>query len=137
MESLRVLIVEDESLIALSVEDALTDAGHIVSGIAASQAEAIEFAAAEPPDCAVVDIRLASGDGRIVARALAAQGVAVLFATGQCHEVKDLSHTGALGCLPKPYSPDVVPAALRAICHHQRGDSSVELPENMFLLDAA
>jgi hypothetical protein len=31
MESLRVLIVEDESLIALSVEDALTDAGHIVS----------------------------------------------------------------------------------------------------------
>lgn len=133
MESLRVLIVEDESLIALSVEDDLTDAGHIVSGIAASEAEAIEFAAAERPDCAVVDIRLAPGDGRLVARALAAQGIA----TGQCHEVKDLSHTGALGCLPKPYSPDVVPAALRAIRHHQRGDRSVELPENMFLLNAA
>jgi DNA-binding response OmpR family regulator len=137
MEHLRVLIVEDETLIALSVESALADAGHIVSGIAATQAEAIELAAAEKPDCAVVDISLRRGDGRVVAKTLAAQGVAVLFATGQCDEVKDLSHTGALGCLPKPYSADDIPMALAAICHHRDGHGPIDLPDHMFLLDAA
>jgi DNA-binding response OmpR family regulator len=137
MEHLRVLIVEDEWLIAASVEAALQDAGHVVTGIAASQAKAIQLAADERPDCAVVDISLGPGDGRVVARALSAQGVAILFATGQCEDIQGLSHTGALGCLPKPYSPGDVPPALLAISRHRRGDSDLDLPGNMFLLDAA
>jgi CheY-like chemotaxis protein len=95
MESLRVLIVEDELLIAMSVETALIDAGHIVEGIAAGQNEAIKLAEDVKADCAVVDITLGPGDGRLVAKALAAQGIAVLFATGQCQEVEGLAHTGA------------------------------------------
>ncbi len=137
MDCLRVLIVEDELLVALELEFALGAAGHVVCGTAASQTEAIHLATATRPDCAVVDISLRPGDGRIVARVLTAQGVAVLLATGQCDDVKSLSRTGALGCLPKPYRADDVPAALIAICRCRRGETPVELPDNMFLLDAA
>ena len=137
MDFLRVLIVEDEAIIASNVESALTEAGHAVCGIAVSQAEAIQLAGATRPDCAVVDISLRPGDGRVVARALAAQGVAVLFATGQCADVRSLSGTGALGCLPKPYSADDVPVALTAIFRRRRGDAQAKLPGKMFFLDAA
>jgi DNA-binding response OmpR family regulator len=134
---LRVLIVEDEILIALDVESALVGAGHYVCGIASSETQAIRMAMDTQPDCAVVDVRLGPGDGRVVARALAGEGVAVLFATGQCAEVESLSATGGLGCLPKPYKPEDVPAAISAVVRRQRGDVPGDLPDDMFLLDAA
>jgi DNA-binding response OmpR family regulator len=137
MARLRVLIVEDEPLTALAVEGALADAGHVVCGVAWSETQAIHMASDSKPDCAVIDVSLGPGDGRAVARALAAEGIAVLFATGQCADVKGLSGTGALGCLPKPYRADDVPAALDAICRRRRGEPRVRLPDNMFFLDAA
>jgi DNA-binding response OmpR family regulator len=137
MDCLRVLIVEDELPISLELEFALGAAGHAVCGIATSQTEAIQLATRVRPDCAVVDISLRPGDGRVVARALTAQGVAVLLATGQCDDVSSLARTGALGCLPKSYRPDDVPAALTAICRSRRGETPFELPDNMVLLSAS
>jgi two-component system, response regulator PdtaR len=137
MECFRVLIVEDDCLIAADVEAALTERGHTVCGVAATQIDAIRLASLRQPDCAIVDIALAPGDGRLVARALAERGVAVLFAAGDCADVDGLSHTGALGCLPKPYSAGSVPAALAAICRRRAGETPADLPANMFLLDAA
>jgi len=135
MERLQVLIVEDELMIAMDVEGALIEAGYDVAGIAASQVEALGLAQSTHPDCAVVDVSLRPGDGRIVARAFAQQGIAVLFATGQCQDVKELADTGALGCLPKPYSADDVPAALQAICERRLGHKPGRLPDSMFLLN--
>jgi DNA-binding response OmpR family regulator len=124
-------------LIALDVESALADAGHLVCGVAWSETQAIQMARENKPDCAVVDITLRPGDGRAVAKVLAAKGVAVLFATGQCADVNGLADTGALGCLPKPYRADDVPAALDAIWRRRAGEPQVELPDDMFFLDAA
>jgi len=132
-----VLIVEDDCLIAFDVQQELTAAGFFVCGVASSQAEALEMAAALWPDLAVVDIGLDPGDGRIVAKRLHDElGAAVLFATGQCSEIERLHGTGAMGCLPKPYSAALVPAALRAVCRMADGDTPAELPDSMVALAA-
>ena len=131
----RVLIVEDDSLIALSVEDALLAAGFEVCGIAASETEALDMAEALEPDFAVVDVNLSPGDGRVVARELSqVHQTAVLFATGQCDEIQALEGAGAVACLPKPYIPDEVPLALRTIADIIGGHPPAKLPNHMIAI---
>ena len=133
-----VLIVEDDVLIALDVQDALIAAGYEVCGIAESQAVALALAEAKRPDLAVVDISLGPGDGRVVARELFTRHhTEVLFATGQCNEVRGLARTGAVACLPKPYEADDVPHALQAVSKIRAGRPAGFLPGHMFALDAA
>ena len=57
-EPARILVVEDDFLIALQAETALADAGFHVIGVAASAEEATELAAAHQPDLVVMDVRL-------------------------------------------------------------------------------
>ena len=138
MASSRVLIVEDDYLIALDVEDALLGAGYEICGIAESESQALAMAAATHPDFAVVDISLSPGDGRIVARKLTRQfAIDVLFASGQCDDVKDLEGSGALACLPKPYDPTDVPLALKAISDLSCGRPTGPLPDHMITLHPA
>lgn len=70
--SLRVLIVEDETLIALHLVSILEDNGHAVIGIATTMASALDIARANPAiDLAVMDVDLAAGpDGVETARRL-------------------------------------------------------------------
>jgi CheY-like chemotaxis protein len=55
----KVLIVEDDHLVAIEAEYALLEAGYEVAGIAATAAEAFALARTEKPDIVVMDIRLA------------------------------------------------------------------------------
>jgi DNA-binding response OmpR family regulator len=114
--SRRVLIVEDEFLIALDRERALQDAGYDVCAIATSESEALAAGETFRPDLAVVDITLNPGDGRVVAAALRRRyATLILFATSQKVDALELQEPGAVGCLPKPYAADAVPQALEAM----------------------
>jgi DNA-binding response OmpR family regulator len=125
-----VLIVEDEPLIALGVEIELEEAGYEICGVAATEAEAHAMGRETHPDMAVVDVRLAPGDGRIVARELADDfGTTVLMATSV--EAATLDGIGALGVLPKPYHASDVPAALIAVRKMAEGRASGPLPDHM------
>jgi DNA-binding NarL/FixJ family response regulator len=55
----KVLIVEDDHLVAIEAESALLDAGFAIAGIAATSEEAVSLARTEKPDIVVMDIRLA------------------------------------------------------------------------------
>lgn len=55
---LRVLIVEDEALIAMELEDIVSDAGHDVVGVGMSCAQAVALAEALRPDVATMDVNL-------------------------------------------------------------------------------
>ena len=55
---LRCVVVEDEAIIAIEIEDMLTDLGVEVIGVAMSAAEAVRMAEAERPDLLTMDIRL-------------------------------------------------------------------------------
>ncbi len=134
----RVLIVEDDVLIALDVEQALVAAGFEICGVAGSEMEALALGALARPELAIVDISLGPGDGRVVARMLSsAYATAVLFATGQSDDIAGMLRAGALACLPKPYVADIVPAALAAVGRMSMGDRAAELPHPMFALKAA
>jgi len=58
---MRILIVEDDALIALSIEDILTEAGHTVVGLAPSKLRASHLARQTHPDLALIDLRLSDG----------------------------------------------------------------------------
>lgn len=61
--SMRVLIVEDEGLVALDMENALAEAGFKVIGIVDTEADAVAAAEHMQPDVILIDITLREGDG--------------------------------------------------------------------------
>jgi CheY-like chemotaxis protein len=79
---LRVLVVEDEALVALLLEDMLAELGHEVIGPVAQLAKALEIARHEELDIAILDVSLNGGNTYSVAEALGARGIPFVFATG-------------------------------------------------------
>ncbi len=112
----RVLIVEDEALVALTLEDVLIEAGYSVCGIADRPEQALEIARALDPDIAVIDVRLADrGDGIALAAQLSAgMPIRILFATGNPAEVRARARAGD-GCLSKPFQAEWLLAALDSV----------------------
>ena len=80
----RVLIVEDEALVAMLLEDMLEDAGHRVAFCASSIAQALDYVAGSPDgfDFAILDVNLGGEPSFPIADALAAKGKRFAFATG-------------------------------------------------------
>lgn len=112
-DRLRVLVVEDEALVALDLEDILTDLSHDVVGTAASVEQALAFVrnADMMPDAAIVDANLGGQSARPVVDALDAQGVNVVVASG--YGATELARLGFENpSINKPYSARDIEAAL-------------------------
>ena len=111
----KILIVEDDLMIADCLEEILHDAGYEVCGIASEVEKAIEIGE-EQPDLAIIDLRLANGRfGTEVGAALGArEKVGILYVSGNTDHPA-LSHVPLEGRIPKPYSPTAVLAALSAL----------------------
>ena len=104
----KVLICEDEPLLAADLAAIVEEAGHTVCGVFHNAREALNRANGLKPDLAIIDLNLADGDtGAAVAQTLQSLGVRVIILSGH-------SNVGAgLGCVPhtfaaKPVSKDVV-----------------------------
>lgn len=82
----RVLVVEDEMLVALLVEDMLIDAGCIIIGPFARVSDALAATKAEAVDLALLDVNVAGEKVFPVAKALEERGVPFLFVTGYGQE---------------------------------------------------
>jgi CheY-like chemotaxis protein len=85
----RILVVEDDALIAMELEERLAELGHIVLGPALSLEAAEALAAKEELDAALLDANLAGKSSVAFGAALAARGVKVAFCTGY-DQIKDL-----------------------------------------------
>jgi len=107
-EPARILVVEDDYLIALQVETALAEAGFHVVGVAASAEEATELAGAHQPDLVVMDIRLSgTRDGIDLAIELYRDyAIRCLFATAHADAQarRRAEPADPLGWLQKPYT---------------------------------
>jgi DNA-binding NarL/FixJ family response regulator len=114
----RILIVEDQMLIAVALEVEVQALGHAVCGIAASADEAIELADLYRPDLVLMDVRInGDRDGVDAATEIHARfAIRSLFLTAQIDEWtrERMSAANALGILPKPYSPEDLRVAIRA-----------------------
>lgn len=108
----RILVVEDEALIAVMVEDMLMELGSHVVGPAGTIEAALELARQETIDAAVLDVNVRGERIDPVAEALIARGVPVLFATGY-GEVRLASGTPTT-VIDKPYTQDKLARGLAA-----------------------
>lgn len=79
---LRILIVEDEMLVAMNIEDMLLDLGHEVAGLASRLDPALSLAREGQFDLAMLDVNLAGQTSFPVAEILVSRGIPFLFATG-------------------------------------------------------
>lgn len=111
LDGFRILVAEDEPLVAMLLEDVLLDAGATIMGPAATVAEGLALAAAERPDVAVLDLNLSGETCLALADALATAGVPFLVATGYGGDVPLPRHAG-VEVLQKPYEPATLIAAL-------------------------
>jgi DNA-binding response OmpR family regulator len=105
----KVLIVEDNFLIAQDLRAVLRGAGYAVCGTAATIAAALQLLLDEKPDGVLLDVGLRDADALPVALALDACGVPFVVITGYDREqlppaLRDRP------CLSKPYSPDTLVA---------------------------
>ena len=127
----RIMIVEDEPLVAFDNEYMLKDAGYEVVATVDSLEDALAVIETETLDLILTDISLSGeGDGTDVARAAGAKRIPVLFVTGNCgEEAKSL----ALGCLAKPYSERILLGALSAIDDHLQGKKVKKVPDQLTL----
>jgi len=113
-EPLKVLIVEDEALLAMELESLVEEAGHRVVGWAISSDEARSIAEDSDADIAFVDIHLADGPtGVDVAEHLKRSGrPMVVFMTANPKRIPD-HFAGAVGVIAKPYTMNGLVSALR------------------------
>jgi CheY-like chemotaxis protein len=124
--TLRILVVEDEMLIALELENLLQEMGHDVVALAAFSAEAVAQGQDLRPDLAFVDIHLADGPtGVDVARRLSALGVTVLFMTANAKRIPE-DCAGAQGVISKPYTERGVRQALAYVMAKEAGPSPAD-----------
>jgi CheY-like chemotaxis protein len=79
---LRILIVEDEMLVAMNIEDMLLDLGHEVAGIASRLEPGLALAREGEFDLALLDVNLAGEQSFPIAAVLRERGLPFLFATG-------------------------------------------------------
>lgn len=104
---MRILIVEDEPILAMLIAETLEEDGYEVVGPAYDEAEALRLAKIFPLDVAFVDINLRGGEEGIeVANFLRLNhGIFSLFITGQVGVARERG-AESIGVLSKPYSLD-------------------------------
>jgi DNA-binding response OmpR family regulator len=131
----RILIVEDEPLVAFDNEHLLGELGYEVVGTVDTLADAVRVLGVEPIDLVLSDIKLSGdGDGMDVARAAGAKQVPVLFVTANCPiEARSLG----IGCLAKPYSGKILRSALEAVDRRLQGEKVRRLPAGLSLYEEA
>lgn len=136
--AMRILVVEDEVLIALELEYLLQDLGYVTVGVAGTSAEAIALGRSTSPDVALVDIHLIDGPtGVDVARALSADArTTVVFMTANSKRIPE-DFAGAFGVIAKPYSERVVASALTYVAERRAGGRPETAPDGLSLAPTA
>ncbi|QKC83113.1 response regulator [Mesorhizobium sp. NZP2077] len=114
IEPLKVLIVEDEALLAMELESLVEEAGHKVVGWATSSSEAKSMVESTDADIAFVDIHLTDGPTGVEVAEYIGQkkNSMVVFMTANPKRIPD-HFAGAIGVIAKPYTMNGLTSALR------------------------
>ena len=110
----RILIVEDEPIVAIALQDMLEDLGYAVVGPALRVAPALTLATDEAIDAAILDVNMGDGDSYCVAELLRSRDIPYVFATGYGREGLEPGHE-AIAVLRKPYHESQVDSELRRL----------------------
>ncbi|TAJ39104.1 MAG: response regulator [Reyranella sp.] len=112
--SVRVLVIEDEAVIALDVAKIVRNAGHQVVGIAPTERAAIDLAKKHLPHLVLADIQLRDGDSGIAAvhEILKAVSAPVIFVTGFPERLLTGHGLEPAFIITKPFNPEMLKTAM-------------------------
>jgi CheY-like chemotaxis protein len=110
----RVLIIEDEPIIALDLENLVSELGHRVVGTAATREEAVAKALAERPGLVLADINLGEGGSGIdaVTEILNSFDIPVIFITAYPEKLLTGERPEPTYLIAKPFLPETVQATV-------------------------
>lgn len=112
--STRVLIIEDEPVIAMDVAGIVESLGHEVIGVAARQAEAVELARKHQPGLVLADVQLQDGDSGIttVLEIMQTMEAPVIFVTGFPERLLTGDRVEPAFIVTKPFDPETLKVAI-------------------------
>lgn len=123
MESLRIVIADDEPIIRLDLRRTLENMGHIVVGEAGDGAQAVELARELKPNICILDIKMPNMDGIDAAKVVSTEGIApvlLLTAYSQRDLVERARDAGVFNYIVKPFKEaDLMPAIEIAVARYE------------------
>jgi len=120
----RVLIIEDEPVIAMDIAGIIEALGHEVVGVASRHAEAVELASRHSPGLVLADVQLQDGDNGIatVQEIMQSLDVPVIFVTGYPERLLTGDRVEPAFIVTKPFDPETLKVAIvQALSFPQRG----------------
>ena len=133
----KILIVEDNLILADFLEDFLIIENYAVCGIAGSVAQAVVLANIHKPDLAVMDFRLANGSFSTEIRPLLKdRSMGILYVSGDILENRLTSDDGD-ACIQKPYGMRDLISALQIVqgIRTKKDISAIRFPKGFHLLE--
>lgn len=129
MRGLRVLVVEDEGMIAMAIADILAQMGHRVCGTATTESDAVAASHRTTPDLIIIDGRLRIGSGITAMRKILSHGyVPHIFISGDSLVAETLDRGAVV--LQKPFSEaDLLGAIVSAMAARELQTTSCGDPE--------
>ena len=115
MSGTRVMIAEDNELIALTLEEQLANLGYDVVGVAHTGAEAVRMCTKLQPDIVLMDMQMPELSGDVAAKEIAKQRptpVVMLTAYSDSDHILPAEDSGALAYLVKPINPEELPPTI-------------------------
>ncbi|WP_042691493.1 response regulator [Azospirillum sp. B506] len=136
MIAARILIVEDDRIVARDIQHQLSRMGHVVVGMSASGEEAVRLACSQQPDLVLMDIRLEGEmDGIEAARRIRdAQRIPIVFLTAYANDevVHRASLTEPFGYLLKPFEEPQMRTVIQMALYKHASDTRLRLSERRY-----
>ena len=111
----RILVAEDEMIVAFDLRETVEEAGFTVAGPYSGMSAAMSACAEAKPDLAILDIKLDDGVVYPLARRLTDEDVPIIFYSGRQDEGDIHARFPNATTLPKPCPPTEMLAAVHAI----------------------
>ena len=105
MQSLRIIIADNESIIRMDLKEMLEEAGHTIVAEASNGAKAVDLVREHQPDLVIMDIKMPEMDGITAAKIISNEKIApvlLLTAFSQKDIVEKAKDSGVLAYLVKP-----------------------------------
>jgi PAS domain S-box-containing protein len=136
MKSPRILVVEDESIVAMDVQDRLAELGYEVIGLADRAEDALYLAATEHPDLVLMDIRLKGKlDGIAAAERIRERwGTPVIYLTAFSEDstLQRAKITEPFGYIIKPFEDREIQAAIEMALYKHQAERSLRESERRY-----
>jgi CheY-like chemotaxis protein len=114
MNGARILVVEDEPLLALELSQTIEDQGGVVAAVR-SRREALAITTSNIFDAAILDVRLPDGTVFDVAKHLQAGGVPFMFCTADSEDPQLLSAWPGVMVVSKPHNSNIILSSLEKL----------------------